>query len=126
MATGKPYVIENVKTPALINPIKLTGSAFGLDVKRDRYFEATFVCFSTPKSDWQRPRFRSMDQRRHGKLACVVGVHGHINYKGERELREKAMGIDWMNDYELSQAIPPAYTEYIGSFLMKHIRKELQ
>ena len=31
------------------------------------------------------------------------------------------MGIDWMNRDELSQAIPPAYTEYIGAQLLRHL-----
>jgi DNA (cytosine-5)-methyltransferase 1 len=124
IATGKHFVIENVKTPELINPIKLTGSAFGLDVKRDRYFESSIICFSTPTSDWQKPRFRSLDKRREGKLACVVGVHGHINYTGEGKLRADAMGIDWMTDAELTQAIPPAYTEYIGKYLMQAVLEQ--
>lgn len=124
ISTGKPYVIENVKTPELISPIKLTGSAFGLNVKRDRYFEASFFCFSTPQSDWQKPRFRSLDRRRNGKLACVVGVHGHINYSGEGQIRADAMGIDWMTDSELTQAIPPVYTEYIGKYLMAEVMKK--
>lgn len=37
---------------------------------------------------------------------------------GELELRKKAMGIDWMNNYELTQAIPPAYTHWIGEQLL--------
>lgn len=117
--TGKHYVIENVRSFTLISPVKLTGSWFGLDVKRDRYFECNFAAFDTPKSNWQRPRFRSLEKKREGKLARVVGVHGHINYKGEGELRKQAMAIDWMSDYELTQAIPPAYTEYIGGYLLK-------
>jgi DNA (cytosine-5)-methyltransferase 1 len=122
IATGKPFTIENVKTESLSNPVKLTGSWFGLDVKRDRYFECNFPAFDTPTCDWQTPRFRSLDKRRNGKLACVVGVHGHINYSGEGQLRANAMGIDWMTDAELTQAIPPAYTEYIGKYLMEAIK----
>ncbi|KKL04049.1 hypothetical protein LCGC14_2619970 [marine sediment metagenome] len=121
LATGCPYVIENVRTKSLQDAVKLTGSAFGLDVKRDRYFECSFAVFSTPTSDWQRLRFRSLDKRRVGKLARVVGVHGHINYAGESILRQGAMAIDWMSVAELTQAIPPAYTEYIGLQLMRHL-----
>lgn len=32
-----------------------------------------------------------------------------------------AMGIDWMTGAELSQAIPPAYTEFIGKQLLRHL-----
>jgi DNA (cytosine-5)-methyltransferase 1 len=32
------------------------------------------------------------------------------------------MGIDWMNRDELSQAIPPAYTEYIGRALIDQLQ----
>ena len=58
------------------------------------------------------------------QLASVVGVHGHHNYAGERELREAAMQIDWMSPYELTQAIPPAYTKHIGEYLMAHLKAE--
>lgn len=53
-----------------------------------------------------------------GRLASVVGVHGHLNYAGERALRERAMGIDWMEPDELVESIPPAYTEFIGRQLL--------
>jgi hypothetical protein len=32
--------------------------------------------------------------------------------------RKEAMGIDWMNREELREAIPPAFTEFIGKHLM--------
>jgi DNA (cytosine-5)-methyltransferase 1 len=118
--TGRPYVIENVveARPLMRDAITLCGSSFGLDVRRHRLFESNLLLSPLPcDHSWQTPRFRSLDGRR-SQLASVVGVHGHTNYKGELELRRKAMGIDWMNNVELVQAIPPAYTEYIGEQLL--------
>lgn len=136
IASGLPYVIENVMGAELINPVELCGSWFGLDIRRHRLFEVNFPAFSTPCSHyWQKPRFISLDKRRkrpasvvpvHGwnQLSTVVGVHGHLNYHGEKKLREDAMGIDWMNPHELTQAVPPAYSEYIGKYLMEHLRSK--
>jgi DNA (cytosine-5)-methyltransferase 1 len=120
--TGLPYVIENVEGAPLLEPAKLCGSFFGLDVRRHRLFETNWPLMSTPCSHhWQKPRFRSLDLRQKD-LACVVGVHGHLNYPGERVLREEAMGIDWMTPAELVESIPPAYTEFVGEQLMAHVR----
>lgn len=135
-ASGLPYVIENVPGAPLINPVQLCGSSFQLDLRRHRLFECSFPIMVPPcHHAWQTPRFRSLDKRRHNlkstvpvyggsqldTSATVVGVHGHHNYAGERELREAAMDIDWMSPYELTQAIPPAYTEHIGSYLLTHL-----
>ena len=68
----------------------------------------------------QRPRFRSLDSRQTA-LASVVGVHGHLNYAGEFDLRCKAMGIDWMTNAELSQAIPPSFTLHVGEQLLSAV-----
>ncbi|MCR4339998.1 MAG: DNA cytosine methyltransferase, partial [Gemmatimonadaceae bacterium] len=117
LANGKPYVIENVMGAPLIDPIRLCGSSFGLDIRRHRLFECggwTAPLMPPCAHHWQKPRFRSLDQRRKGALATVVGVHGHLNYAGEADLRKQAIDIDWMTNDELSQAIPPAYTEFIG------------
>lgn len=123
-----PYIIENIEAAGkhgwLIDPVKLCGSSFGLDVRRHRLFESNLPIVGKPcDHSWQTPRFRSlyMPYVRAGKLATVVGVHGHINYKGEFELRCKAMGIDWMTNDELVESIPPAYTEFLGRQLMEMI-----
>lgn len=137
-ATGLPYVIENVVGAPLENPIMLCGSSFGLNVRRHRLFEVNWPIMALPCAHhWQTPRFQSLDKRRGLKsvvpvygggqvtgLASVVGVHGHHNYAGERELREWAMDINWMSPYELTQAIPPAYTEYVGEALLAHLQRE--
>jgi DNA (cytosine-5)-methyltransferase 1 len=141
IATGLPYVIENVPDARreLVNPIYICGSMFDppLDVKRHRYFEANWPLepptWPCRHKLWDY-RFPSLDKRKRrasrvvqvhggGQMAAsrVVGVHGNVNYAGEGELRKRAMGIDWMTQAELSQAIPPAYTEFIGHQLLEHI-----
>lgn len=107
--------------PTDVFEFRLCGSSFGLDVRRHRKFVSSFLVMPPAcMHRLQTPRFRSLD----GKhplpyLASVVGVHGHINYAGEAELRNKAMGIDWMTQPELTQAIPPAYTEFIGGQMLQ-------
>lgn len=121
-----PWVVENVegaRMPSHVYSLRLCGSSFALDVRRHRKFASNLLMLSPfCAHHTQVPRFRSLDSRRpDGSLATVVGVHGHLNYPGEKELREQAMGIDWMTTAELSQAIPPAYTQWIGEQLMSHL-----
>lgn len=119
-----PWIVENVEgasMPPSAFVFRLCGSSFGLDVRRHRLFASNVFMMPPQCAHFnQAPRFRSLDSRRPvGSLASVVGVHGHLNYPGEFDLRCKAMGIDWMNTSELSQAIPPAYTEWIGRQLIE-------
>lgn len=125
-AHGAPFIVENIERAAAwpegVPTVRLCGSSFGLDVRRHRRF-ASNVSLTAPPCDhaWQTPRFRTLDYHdwQAGKRASVVGVHGKLNYAGEREIRERAMGIDWMTVAELSQAIPPAYTEHLGKQLIR-------
>ena len=123
---GRPWVVENVETaimPTDVYRVRLCGSSFGLDVRRHRWFATNIAMLSPPcNHGWQKPRFRSLDSRRPvGSMASVVGVHGHLNYAGELDVRRRAMGINWMTGDELSQAIPPAYTQFIGGQLAAHL-----
>ena len=116
---GLPYVIENVEQARhhLINPTKLCGSQFGLDVQRHRMFESNVPLRSQgcDHSQWT-PRFPPATNRTNLRKTVEVGV-----YRIPLPVQKRAMGIDWMNLSELSQAIPPAYIEYIGKFLMAHL-----
>lgn len=122
---GCPWVVENVHTakmPPDVYVVRLCGSSFGLDVRRHRHFASNLALLVPPCAHaLQTPRFRSLDSRQR-TLASVVGVHGHTNYAGELPLRRAAMGISWMDNDELTQAIPPAYTEWIGQHLMAAVR----
>lgn len=115
--TEKPYVIENITTAPLKKYFMLCGTMFGLYVKRHRNFECSHLIL-TPECRHGKYKkiFRTLDFKRHkkGAKSKFVGVHGSINYKGDFTLRKWAMGIDWMTNAELVNALPPAYTEYIG------------
>lgn len=120
---GMPYVIENVPGAPLINPVLRCGSAYGLRVKRHRLFESSFMlpggaCFHQLQG-------RPIDVSGTGgrRINRRMDDHGG-NTNKPRNLAEgrAAMGIDWMTRKELSQAIPPAYTEQIGKHLIKAMK----
>lgn len=67
------------------------------------------------------PRVRGSATHRKHHLSRFVAVYGSTRYKGEDRDRRAAMGIDWMRRYELTQAIPPAYTELIGRQLLSAV-----
>ena len=113
------YVIENVATAPLINPMMLCGSMFGLGsgeyrLRRHRLFESN-VFLLPPASCCHT-----------GKALPVYGHAGGrskrdgLTFPGTDAWRE-GMGIDWMSGNELAEAIPPAYTEYIGKYLMEAV-----
>lgn len=106
--TGRPYVIENVPGAPLINPIFLNGAMFGLLVHRPRYFECSF-----PVEQPAMPRVKApVKMGRPVKEGDIIQPVGH--FSGVSYAR-KQMQIGWMNQKELSQAIPPAYTRYIAN-----------
>jgi DNA (cytosine-5)-methyltransferase 1 len=116
-ASGLPYVIENVEG-APVDGIILCGSAFGLGVRRHRIFESNFLTLSPPCL--------------HSLQGRPIGVYhrmgDHVPHGGTtaRTLAEgrEAMGIDWMTWDELKEAIPPAYTELIGTHLMANLNRK--
>ena len=114
IASGKPYIIENVPGSPLINPIQLCGSSFNLKVRRHRLFESNMplqgsVC----------------DHKRQGR---PIGVYGSLNDEIPQggktaatiDQARKAMGMDWAIWTELVEAIPPAFTKYLGEQLRRH------
>lgn len=112
--SGIPWIIENVPGAPMSGTTMICGSWVGLPlIRRHRLFEFSF------------PFYALMPPCHHP--GPVITVTGHGTTSGNRltwgrnikvaEMRE-AMGIDWMNRDELSQAIPPAYTEFIGRVLI--------
>lgn len=112
-AWGGHWVIENVPGAPLINPVTLCGSMFGLDVRRHRCFEASFPIVPPPcNHKAQTPRFPQATNRKNLRSTVEVGV-----WRIPLDVQQKAMGINWLDLKTLSQAIPPAYSNFIVSSL---------
>lgn len=121
-AAGRPWVIENVSGAPIRRDITLCGEMFGLDVIRHRHFE-----FAHPRG-WvsrvpihvaHRGRVAGM---RHGiwYQGPYFAVYGEGGGKGTVAQWQKAMGIDWTKiRKEIAEAIPPAYTHWIGTQLLE-------
>lgn len=112
-----PSVIENVVGAPLLNPIQLCGSSFGLGVRRHRLFESNMPLFSTACRHDLQPE--PIDVTGSGGPSTKPRTGGGIHRKPKNLAHAReAMGIDWMTRAELSEAVPPAFTEFIGSQLM--------
>jgi len=114
---GQAWVIENVEGSPVRPMALLCGSSFGLDVRRHRWFETSFALLSPPcDHGWQRPRFPQATNRSTPRRTVEIGV-----WRVPLATQQAAMGIDWTTLHELSQAIPPAYTQFIGEQLLAAI-----
>lgn len=122
---GRPWIVENVEHAAFpldVWRVMLCGSAFGLRLRRHRWF-ASNLMFLVPTCDHLLLR----------SMGGAVGVYGNGGgdqntlrsdgkrraYKGTAAEARAAMGIEWMTRPELSQAIPPVYTELLGARLLE-------
>lgn len=111
--TGLPWVIENVPGAPLRNPTLLNGAMFGLRIHRPRLFEASF-----PLPLMLEPQQKPVKMGRAIKPGDVVQPVGHF---AGVEYAALEMGCPWMGQRELAQAIPPAYTKWIGQKLIEFI-----
>ena len=115
--TGLPWVMENVIGSPLdpVRSITLCANAFGLRSYRHRLFEPSpgLSLEAPPHLQHLKPvaNSRRRERWRSGWHASITGDIG--TYIGP-----EAMGIDWMTGNGLSQAIPPAYTRWIGARLL--------
>jgi DNA (cytosine-5)-methyltransferase 1 len=113
--TGRPWAIENVIGAPYRHGVMLCGSMFGLEVQRHRIFETSDLIMA------------GMHCRHSGRALTVTGHtpawwDGGKRTSAGRDVGARAMGIDWaMTCRELSQAIPPAYTAFIGGQLREHM-----
>lgn len=120
LAQPLPWVIENVVGAPMRADFLLCGEMFGLQTRRHRLFEvdpSMSVLLATPP----HPRAHRPSVTRQRIASLAAGLNITVTGNAGSAIGPRAMGIDWMRGDELSQAIPPAYTEYIGSQLISVI-----
>lgn len=135
IATGLPYVIENVAGAPLENAVTLCGTMFGLGaldedgtpltLQRHRLFESNVLILAPGPC---QGRHRAVEQwagsyggARRDKAEARNERHG--GYVPSKEIQARLLGIDWMSEPELYEAIPPAYTQFIGEHLIASLVK---
>lgn len=96
-----PWVVENVPAAPLRCDLQLCGSMFGLKIQRHRWFMLSCEVFTLLPSCHHRGLFP-------------------FCHKAERRYAD-AMGCTWMTKLEAREAIPPAYTQYIGTHLLRRL-----
>lgn len=140
--SGLPYVIENVVGAPLKDPIMLCGTMFGLttscgaELRRHRLFEANWFIGLQPECQHGQSVVGVYGDHAHDRRRKTITVTGSTPQQNVVRNRSRltfpvsearrAMGIDWMTMKELSQAIPPAYSEFIGRAAIEHINAQGQ
>lgn len=116
-ATGLPYVIENGPNTPMVEPLTLCGSTFSLGVRRHRKFESSVLLMHPGRCRHTGDEvgvYGKLDGRRLFTRKDGTELHNPPSL----EAAQVAMGIDWMTWDELREAIPPAFTEWIGTQLL--------
>jgi DNA (cytosine-5)-methyltransferase 1 len=117
---GKPYVIENVEDAKreLIDPVRICGTGLDRPIRRHRLFESSveLIGVDCDHKRFNVPRYWT-GWRPNGehRLSTVVQIYGNA---GGREHWPDALGVDWMTAKEMTECVPPSYTEHIGSQLL--------
>ena len=118
-ATGKPYIIENVVSAPVENPITLCGAMFGLRVYRHRLFESNIYLYQPAHPRHKAKAAHAGTMPKPHEFYCPVGHFADL--QGSMS----AMGIDWMSTkYEVAQSVPPAYTRFLGEQLLAYLERE--
>jgi DNA (cytosine-5)-methyltransferase 1 len=107
--TGRPWCMENVADAPLRADLMLCGSMFGLRIVRHRIFEVSGFEVEQPEHGQHHPDYITVTGHPGGSSKRDGGRH----FGGADEWRE-VMGIDWLPASKVKEAVPPAYSEFIG------------
>lgn len=121
-AWGGPYIIENVPGAPLLNPVQLCGSWFGLRVRRHRMFESNIALRGVNCRHEEQGTPIDVSGTGGNRINRRKDDHGGNCHKPHNiKEAQSAIGIDWMNRAEIAQAIPPAYSEFLGKQVLSSL-----
>lgn len=109
--TGRLWVIENV-SDAPLNGAELCGAALGLPIIRHRRFESNILLLFPPCPGHDVIYSGNANMSKRGGASGVMGIPDGMDAR-------EVMEVPWMTQREARQAIPPAYTRYIGRMLLE-------
>lgn len=120
--TGLPYIMENVEGAPIGKQddlfgrmgVQVCGSALGLRVYRHRLFESNRPLMGT-HCDHRRAALNPHNQKGRDRIYAEFGR------QDPEVVWRKDMGVEWMHRYEAREAIPPAYTEYLGRQMLEQV-----
>lgn len=118
-ASGVPYVIENVPGAPLDPTIQLCGTSFGIEVRRHRLFEASFPMLAPPcdHGRFTERKYPGSSNRPNGRTVMNVG-----EWRVPFETQKRVMEMPWVTNLrEIAEAIPPAYTKFIGEAFLAQV-----
>ena len=133
IATGLPWVLENVVGAPLVDPMKLCGTEFGLRANDVDGVPLKLVRHRLFESNVELHRAGACNHDNTVQTASIYGAGGGWTpaHRDNPERRggyipatgvvRELLGIDWMSKHELSQSIPPVFTEHVGRQLMKEV-----
>lgn len=119
---GGPWVVENVVGADMPGSFILCGSMFGLGAdcrdgkRRQLRRHRRFLTDAPVTAPWWGCDHAGQPVGIYGTGGGGQMTRGYKSYPGEDS---QALGVDWMTRAEMAQAIPPAYTEWIGAQLME-------
>lgn len=120
-ASGVPFIIENVPRSPVRSVVVLSGCMFGLNTYRKRHFETSFVALTPPVGRPFGPKSRPGSVTVAGHSGGASTRSGWTN--GAGAAWGEALGVDWMTNAEMAQAIPPAYAYFLASaWLHRHMQ----
>lgn len=124
IASGLPYVIENVPRAPLLSPIVLCGLAFDLKVKRHRLFESNLPLLPVPCGNHDQDYYLVHGREVRNRVRMGADPKGvRCGLRVSTDIGRQAMQIPWMTRTELSEAVPPAFTEFIGRQVLGFIQR---